>query len=223
MASIKGESAQAREASRHGRRSLRPGAAPSSPSAARTENPLLAARLEDYADLLEAEGADTFRVRAFRRAAAVIERLPTPVRDILAREGRTGLEALPGVGPRIAAALAEMCLTGRWSQLDRMRGEADPATLFRTIPGIGRELSQGLVENLHLASLEGLEAAAHDGRLAVAPGWGPRRARMVQSALAERLGRFPSRRTSSGAGAGRAWRYCSPSTANIATARPPAG
>lgn len=165
---------------------------PASPP--RAENASIAARLRDYADLLEAQQANPFRAQAYRRAAVVVERLDRPVADILASEGREGLDALPGVGPRIAAALSELALTGRWAQLDRARGEAEPETLFRTLPGIGPALAHRLVEELHLASLESLEAAAHDGRLAAAAGWGPRRVRMIQSALAERLGRARLRR-----------------------------
>ncbi len=159
-----------------------------------TENATLAAALRDYAALLDGDGTAPFRSRAYQKAAEVIERLPRSVSDILAAEGREGLDALPGVGLRIAAALAELAATGRWSQLDRLRGEAQPQTLFRTIPGIGPELARGLAEDLHIGSLEALEVAAHDGTLQHLAGWGPRRLRMVQTALAERLGRPRLRR-----------------------------
>lgn len=167
---------------------------PESPASLLAENAALAARLRDYADLLDGQGSAPFRARAYQRAADVIERLPRPVASILAADGRAGLDALPGIGPRIAAALAEMCLTGRWSQLDRVRGQADPEAAFRTIPGVGPELARRLAQDLHIGSLEALEQAAHDGTLAAAAGWGPRRVRLVQTALAERLGRPRLRR-----------------------------
>jgi hypothetical protein len=69
-----------------------------------------------------------------------------------------------------------------------------PEALFRTIPGIGPELARRLVEDLQLTSLEAPETAAHDGTLAAAAGWGPRRVWLVQTALAERLGRPRLRR-----------------------------
>ena len=162
------------------------------------ENPRLAASLRDYADLLDEQQANPFRARAYRKAAEVVERLPTPVSLILAQEGREGLDALPGVGPRIAAALAELSQTGGWSQLDRLRAATPADALFRTIPGIGPRLAHRLADELHLSSLESLEAASHDGTLARAAGWGPRRLRMVQADLAERLGRRrKARRTAS--------------------------
>ncbi len=153
------------------------------------ENVQLAGKLREYADLLGEQGANPFRVRAYVKAAELIGRLRRPVADILAEEGREGLDALPGIGPRIASALAEISRTGRWGQLERVRGGASPEALFRTIPGVGPALARRLAEDLHLSSLEALETAAHDGTLAAATGWGPRRVRMIEAALGERLGR----------------------------------
>ncbi len=153
-----------------------------------TYNQALAGRLRDYASLLEQQEADGFRIAAYRRAADVVARLDRPVSEILARGGREALVALPAIGRRIAAALAEMVVTGRWSQLDRLRGRLDPEALFRTIPGIGPELASRLCEDLHLETLEALEIAASDGRLQSLEGFGPRRLAMVRAALAERLG-----------------------------------
>src|SRR5271157_6374078 len=82
-----------------------------------------------------------------------------------------------------------MAATGHWSQLERIRGALEPENLFQTIPGIGEELATRLHEQLHIETLEALEQAAHDGRLEVLEGFGPRRAQMIRTALAERLGR----------------------------------
>jgi len=153
------------------------------------ENVWLAARLRDYADLLGQQGANPFRARAYAEAADLVERLRRPVSEIIANEGRAGLDALPGIGPRIASALAELSRTGRWTQLERAYGGVSPEAVFRTIPGVGPALARRLVEDLHLASLEALETAAHDGTLASATGWGPRRVRLVEATLADRLGR----------------------------------
>ena len=158
------------------------------------ENRRLAAKLSEYADLLEQQVANPFRVLAYRKAAASLEGLATPVSEILAAHGRQGLDDLPAIGPRTAAAISEMVQTGRWSQLERLRGHAHPEDLFRTIPGIGPELARRLAEDLHLSSLESLELAVYDGRLAATTGWGPRRVEMVKSALAERLGSLRRRR-----------------------------
>jgi len=82
-----------------------------------------------------------------------------------------------------------MLQTGRWSQLDRLRGTLDPERLFRAIPGVGAELARRIHEGLRVESLEALEVAAHDGRLAALPGFGPRRAAMIRAGLNSMLGR----------------------------------
>jgi hypothetical protein len=160
----------------------------------RAENAVLAANLREYADLLAQQGADGFRVAAYRCAADAVAALADPVSRIVKERGREALVALPGIGQRIAAALAEMVTTGRWSQLERVRGALEPEKLFQTIPGIGPELASRLCEQLHIETLEALEIAAYEGRLQQVEGFGPRRVEMVRTALAERLGRPRLRR-----------------------------
>ena len=149
----------------------------------------MAERLREAAALLEEQAASPFRVRAFRRAADTIDRLRTDVGTILDRDGLAGLDALPAVGRGIAAAIDELARTGRWSQLERLRGGAEPEGLLRTIPGVGSVLAQRIHDVLHVESLTALEIAAHDGRLAALPGVGQRRAAAIAAGLAARLGR----------------------------------
>jgi putative hydrolase len=157
-------------------------------------NQLIAERLQEAADLLEQQGADLFRVRAYRQAASTVIGLREDLRDLWARQGTEGLEALPGVGPRIAEAIRQMLTTGRWGQLERLRGTLDPEKLFRLVPGVGAELARRIHNTLHIDTLEALEVAAHDGRLASVPGVGRRRAAMIRAGLANLLGRPRSRR-----------------------------
>ncbi len=152
-------------------------------------NSWISGRLRQAANLLAAQGANPFRVSAYRRAADAIENLGTDLRGIAEAGGHAALEAIPGLGPSIAGAVAEMLSTGRWGFLERLKGEADPQALFCSIPGIGPALAHSIQETLHLDSLEELETAAHDGRLLQVPGFGARRATMVRSVLAELLAR----------------------------------
>ncbi len=78
--------------------------------------------------------------------------------------GEAGLDALPCAGTRIAAAIAELLGSGRWQQWERLRGEADPDALFRTIPGVGAGLARRLHEELGVQTLEALAPAANEGR-----------------------------------------------------------
>jgi putative hydrolase len=73
--------------------------------------------------------------------------------------------------------------------LARLRGDADPVRLLRSIPGIGRTLAHRLHDELGLESLEDLEAAACDGRLEHLVGFGVKRLAGVRAVLAQRLGR----------------------------------
>jgi hypothetical protein len=128
-------------------------------------------------------------VTAYRKAADSVESLPHNAALVLKTEGVQGLTALPGVGPLIGAAIVEMIRTGQWTQLERLRGVLDPEGLFCKIPGVGPKLARHIVDELHINTLEALENAAYDGRLAKVSAIRSRRLAMVRSALAEMLGR----------------------------------
>ena len=102
------------------------------------QNVEIARRLEEVADLLEAQRANPFRVQAYRRAAASVGHLPKPLTEIWREQGEEGLQAMTGVGERLAAALRTLVTTGRLPMLDRLRGETDPVVLLESVPGIGR-------------------------------------------------------------------------------------
>jgi len=153
------------------------------------ENQGIADKLREMAALLEAQGANPFRAAAYRKAADMIVRLPQPLRELFDAKGVAGLDALPHIGPGIAAAVAEILISGRWNQLERLRGTLDPVHLFQSVPGIGPQFAQRAHEALHVDTLEALEAAAHDGRLESVAGVGARRAAAWRAALGNMLKR----------------------------------
>jgi putative hydrolase len=158
------------------------------------DNQAIADKLLELADLLEQQDANPFRVNAYRRAARTVAAHSEPVSELAAREGAEGLDKLPTIGRSIALAIQEMLRTGRWQQLERLRGTLDPEQVFQSIPGIGPELARHIHEALEIETLEQLELAAHDGRLEQVQGVGPRRARMIGAALAQMLQRQPAHR-----------------------------
>jgi len=164
-------------------------------------NARCADRLREAADLLHLQGANPFRVSAYRKAAGTVLELPEDLQAIIDREGLPGLEALPNVGRGIAAALLEMTRTGRWTQLERLRGSADPVQLLTAVPGLGHRLAERIHEELHVDTLEALELAAHDGRLESVPGVGPRRAAAIRASLQAMLSRSRPHRTAATTGA----------------------
>ncbi|HET9212148.1 MAG TPA: helix-hairpin-helix domain-containing protein [Thermoanaerobaculia bacterium] len=157
-------------------------------------NQRIANALREAGDLLHEQGANPFRMAAYHRAADTVAGLDRDLWDILDREGVEGLTELPHIGHGIAGAIREMLVTGRWGQLDRLRGTADPVRLFQRLPGIGPGLARQIHETLDVETLEALEAAAHDGRLESVPGVGPRRAALIRANLAELLSRRPGPR-----------------------------
>jgi len=160
--------------------------------------------LQQAATLLAAQDANPFRIAAYRKAAESIAALTGGLRELFEREGRAGLDALPAIGPGIAAVIAEILVTGHWRQLDRLRGDINPRRLFVCVPGIGPELSTRIHDELGIDTLEALEAAAHAGTLERVHGVGTRRASGIRAAVAQVLDRTrgPSRGRMRAASAG---------------------
>ncbi|MHC5010087.1 MAG: helix-hairpin-helix domain-containing protein [Planctomycetota bacterium] len=158
------------------------------------DNGEIADLLERIADLLEAQDANPYRVRAYRNAASALRGTLPPVVDVLGAEGRRGLVALPAIGKSISAAIDEYVHTGRVGILDRLEGQVSPEDLFTTVPGIGDDLAHRIHEQLEIETLEELELAAHDGRLARVKGFGERRVHGIRDALAGIMSRSARRR-----------------------------
>ncbi|MGB5586478.1 MAG: helix-hairpin-helix domain-containing protein [Gammaproteobacteria bacterium] len=164
-------------------------------------NQQIAQKLREAADLLSAQGANPFRVAAYRKAADTVEGLNRDLAHILEKEGLEGLIALPAIGRSISSAIREMVTSGRWSQLERLRGTLDAGALLQTVPGIGAVLADHIHDDLHIDTLEQLEAAAWDGRLQSLPGIGKRRLQGIRASLSSMLERT-RRRDARGADAG---------------------
>ncbi len=158
-------------------------------------NDLAADRLREAATLLAHQDDNPFRVAAYRHAADAVAALDTDLRDLLEAGGIETLQAIPGVGPRIAGGLAELARTGRWTYLDRLRGSGEPLDIFCTIPGVGPTLAKRLHETLHVETLEQLEAALHEKRRKSVARIGPRRIAILRATLGQLLARIRPVRT----------------------------
>jgi hypothetical protein len=160
----------------------------------------IADRLLEVAQLLLDQGANPFRVRAYRQAAETLRALPAAVSQIFQEKGLDGLRELPGVGESIAHSIRDMLLIGRLPMLDRLRGETDPAALLASVPGIGKVLAQRLHHDLDIDTLEDLETAAHDGRLSQFGGIGEKKLAGIIATLTSRLARLRGPWRASGLG-----------------------
>jgi DNA polymerase/3'-5' exonuclease PolX len=85
------------------------------------ENRTIAQRLTRYAHHLETQRENLYRIRAYRRAAETILRLDRPVAELVAREGRAGLEALPGIGEHLSFTIEALVVTGEFRTLREAR------------------------------------------------------------------------------------------------------
>ncbi len=156
------------------------------------DNGKLADRLDEIAELLDAQEANPYRARAYRTAADTIRALERPVHEIVAFDGSEALTELPGIGPSLARSLERLTTTGRLPLLEQLRGVYGPEEKIATVPGIGPKTAARIHQSLGISTLAELQAAAYDGRLAQVPGMGTKRLRGVRESLAGRF-RRPAR------------------------------
>jgi hypothetical protein len=152
------------------------------------DNTTIARKLNEYATYLEGEDSNVYRVRAYRRAATTVLAQEQSLAEVVREKGRAGLEELPGIGASLAYTIEGLVRTGEFRTLRPEGGHVDPERLLTSLPGVGRQLAHVLHEQLGITTLEEMERAAHDGRLAQA-GVGPKRLRGLIDALAGRLRR----------------------------------
>jgi len=150
--------------------------------------------LERVADLLEVQGANHYRVRAYRQASQTIANSKESIAEIASNEDEGRLEQIPNIGRSIAGSIREYVQTGRLNLLDRLEGVVSPEALFATVPGIGPELAARIHEQLGIDTLEELEEAAHEGTLANVEGIGQRRLKALKDILNSMLFRSTRRR-----------------------------
>lgn len=158
------------------------------------DNQEIADVLGRVGQLLELQDANPHRVRAYRHAAQTIASQAESVAALADEGAGRNLEDLPGIGRSLAESIREFARTGRLRLLDRLEGEVSPEDLFCTIPGIGEELARRIHEELHIETLEELEIAAHDRRLASVPGMGERRLSGTRATLESMLSKSTRRR-----------------------------
>jgi DNA polymerase (family 10) len=135
------------------------------------DNVEIARALAEVADVLEIQGGDLYRIRAYRNAVRTVEVQTRPLARMVA-EG-AALTALPAIGKEMAAHIGELVTTGTLAFRDRMLAEV-PRTLVELmhLPGVGPKKARKLWDELHIASVDELEAAARDGRVAALAGFG---------------------------------------------------
>jgi DNA polymerase (family 10) len=147
----------------------------------------VAAVFEEMADLLEIEGSNPFRIRAYRNAARTLRDLPREVGAML-DEGED-LTELPGIGEDLAGKIKEVVETGTAAMLEQYRKKV-PKTLTELlrIPGIGPKRVKALYHDLGIRTLDQLQKAAQDGLVRSLHGFGDKTERYILDQLKKRAG-----------------------------------
>ena len=142
----------------------------------------IAQTLNKLADLLEIEGANVFRVRAYRNAARLVESLPRSVADMVA--AHDDLSELPGIGDALALKMKEIVETGHLGALEREEKQVPSALSdLMKIPGLGPRRVHELFEKLKITDLASLEHAVRDGKLRTLEGFGEKTETQIREYL----------------------------------------
>src|SRR5512144_428711 len=144
-------------------------------------NAEIAAALRELGVLYELDGADRFRVLAYKEAARTVGQSPISIEQ-LAEEGR--LTELPGVGKTLAQKIETLIETGSIPSADKLKAKF-PATLVEVtrVPGLGAKTARRIYDEIGVENLQELKEAAEQGRIAGIRGLGPRTEENIISSL----------------------------------------
>ena len=148
-------------------------------------NAEIAAAFDHLADLLEIEGANPFRVRAYRTAARTIADLPRSIADMLAKG--EDLTDLAGIGEDLAGKIAEFVETKHLALLEQVKRRTPMGLVELTaVPGIGPKRAKALYDKLKIHSLAELKSAAVAGKLHGLRGFGAKSETKLAEVLRQR-------------------------------------
>ncbi len=155
--------------------------------AMQVHNPEIATLLNQLADLLEIQGENPFRIRAYRTAARLIDELPQSVADMLT-EGRD-LTELPGIGDALAKKIQTIVKTGKLPQLQQLEKRTPQAlTDLLMIEGLGPKRVKALYDRLHIKNLDDLKQAIDRGKVSQLEGFGKKTEALILAGI-QRLNR----------------------------------
>lgn len=146
---------------------------------------------ESIAQMLELKGEVVFKVRAYTNAARALETWPG---DLTKAVADSTLGEIPGVGKAIADKIAELVTTGELAYFNRLKAEFPPGIFeMFDLQGMGPKKIKAVWEKLDVTTVDALEAACKDGRVAELAGFGEKTAKKIIEAIEVRkkfAGRF---------------------------------
>jgi DNA polymerase (family 10) len=145
------------------------------------KNGEIAKVFQDIANLLEARGENQFKIRAYQKVVRSIERLPVEVEQLV-KEDR--LKEVSGVGDAITRKITELVTTGRLGYYEQLKSEfPEGISALLDVPGIGPKTAMRLSRELDIKSIDELEAAVAEGRVASLPRMGDKTVENIQRHL----------------------------------------
>ena len=146
------------------------------------QNSEIAKIFYEIADLLEIEGANQFRVRAYRNAARTIEGYPVRVYEMV--ESGEPIDEISGIGEDLAIKIQEITNTGNLVMLEELRSRT-PQSLVKLldISGLGPKRVQKLYHELNITNIEELREALESGKVSEIEGFGPKTTESILEAL----------------------------------------
>ncbi|MGH7997127.1 MAG: DNA polymerase/3'-5' exonuclease PolX [Opitutaceae bacterium] len=141
--------------------------------------------LEEIAVLLELQGENPFKVRAYQTGARVLEAMEESAFQALAAEGR--LDSVKGIGEALAKKIGELQATGRLEYHEKLKASVEPGLVeMLQIPGLGPKKIRALRSKLGIADIPTLAAACASGAVAALDGFGEKTAKKILAGVSNR-------------------------------------
>ncbi|HCA81185.1 MAG TPA: DNA polymerase III, partial [Bacteroidetes bacterium] len=130
----------------------------------------IAALLDEMGTLFELKGENPFKCRAFHNAARVVEGLTVDIAGLVANGD---IRSVKGIGEHLSKLIAELVQTGKCKEYEEIKSSLPDGLLqMIRIPGLGPKRVKMLYDKLKIQSIEGLQKACSEHRLADLEGFG---------------------------------------------------
>ncbi len=140
--------------------------------------------LEEIAVLLELRGDNPFKIRAYQTGARALDTLEDSLEELLESET---LGSVPGIGAALVDKIAILHSEGELPFLENLRDSIDGGLIeMLEIPGLGAKRVRKINEALEVNTVEGLQAACEDGRVAAMKGFGAKTAEKIINGIEQR-------------------------------------
>jgi len=137
------------------------------------KNKEIASLFQRMADLLEFKDENIFKINAYRKSARILNDLTTDIEEMV-RSGE--LQHMPGIGKGTAEKILEYLSTGHMAKYEEMKkGIGDDLIALLGVPSLGPKTLAMLHKEMKINSLEDLQKAVHDERMAALPGMGKKK------------------------------------------------